>query len=747
MSNKVSVKSMLRLLLQTVGCLLIWTAIGFPNLDPIYLNEARLQLALEELRGPSGVSPLAISWLYSPGDNLKWADPDFDDSEWAIMQSAMLVTDLAENEWTGIGWFRLHLRVDSSLWNKLLSLRLGHLGASELYLNGHLIRTQGKVGRKLTDEVGHLDQHPNSVAIQLGSRIDQVLAVRYSNWSVPKYGRLGRYPGFVIELAPLDETISEVATLKLNLKAHQVGFTAACGVVALMHLLMFAFYHRRLENLYFAIFTTGCAMLTYAPFANVEAISSTVFTWMDLAFKLGLILVGIFGLRFLYALFYRKIPRQFWLFLVTGIILAMSYWTTNIPLFYFYTLFALLEMSRIIIVAVVHKKPGSRIIGLGYSAFVLGCTYQIVEESGLVPLLPSPFRWPYMAGILVMLVSMSFHLARRIADTARVLSRQLEQIQQLSEKSIEQERQAREQEVARKLLEQDVAHKALELEEAKKLKQAMNELEKAHRDLSATQAQLIQSEKMASMGMLVAGVAHEINTPLGAITSMHDTLSRATAKLKKTVTEQFAADGNEDCCETSFKVIDDANRVIKSGCERVTAIVKRLRSFARLDEAELQKVDIHEGIEDTLALLVHEMKHGIEVVRNFGEIPAISCYPSQLNQVFLNILVNACQAMGGKGMITITTSCANNHVRIDISDNGPGIEKSQLERIFDPGYTTKGVGVGTGLGLSICYQIIDDHNGEISVASEPGRGTTFTITLPTDLETLLIAKQNDPKDG
>ena len=262
---------------------------------------------------------------------------------------------------------------------------------------------------------------------------------------------------------------------------------------------------------------------------------------------------------------------------------------------------------------------------------------------------------------------------------------------------------------------------------------------RTEQELRWTHAQLVQSEKMASLGMLVAGVAHEINTPLGAISSMHDTLRRAMERLKSTLDTR--ADGEVDGVpnvDKLFKIIEDGNRVIFSGTERVKSIVRRLRSFARLDEAELKKVDIHEGIEDTLTIVHHELKHKAEVERNFGDIPPIACYPGRLNQVFLNLLMNAGQAIEEEGTITITTFQRDNQVHIGITDTGVGISEDLRGRIFDPGVTTKGVGVGTGLGLSICYQIVrEDHHGEILVESKVGKGTTFTVVLPMDLDETL----------
>ncbi len=261
----------------------------------------------------------------------------------------------------------------------------------------------------------------------------------------------------------------------------------------------------------------------------------------------------------------------------------------------------------------------------------------------------------------------------------------------------------------------------------------MNALQRkqAEEVLKDTQAQLLQSEKMASLGMLVAGVAHEINTPVGAISSMYDTLMRAVERLKSTMDRLCAKEPEEHQKVTKlFAMIEDANKVIASGTQRVTSIVRRLRSFARIDVAEFEEVDIHEGLEDTLAIVHHELKHKVEVKRNFGDIPPISCNPSQLNQVYLNLIINAVQAIKDKGIITITTFLKNDLVHIQITDTGIGIPAEKFKKIFDPGYTTKGVGVGTGLGLSICYQIVKDHHGDIMVESEIGKGTTFTIIIP-----------------
>ncbi len=271
-------------------------------------------------------------------------------------------------------------------------------------------------------------------------------------------------------------------------------------------------------------------------------------------------------------------------------------------------------------------------------------------------------------------------------------------------------------------------------QENDELSRLKSELEAVKEQLQQTQAQLIHSEKMATIGMLVAGVAHEINSPIGALGSMHATLVKALDKLKCNLTCNGADNSllNDPNIAATLAIIDDANRVITNGTLRVTTIVRRLRSFARIDEAERIVANINDGIEDTLTLIEHEIKHKIRVAKNFGDIPSILCYPGQLNQVFLNLLVNSRQAMENGGEITITTGVEKSCIRIDFADTGKGIAPELLGKIFEPGFTTKQVGVGTGLGLFIVRSIVQAHGGTITVKSEVDKGTTFTIYLPID---------------
>ncbi|MFQ5824392.1 MAG: ATP-binding protein [bacterium] len=262
------------------------------------------------------------------------------------------------------------------------------------------------------------------------------------------------------------------------------------------------------------------------------------------------------------------------------------------------------------------------------------------------------------------------------------------------------------------------------------LNQKNKELTNANQELKNTQLQLIRSEKMASLGLLVAGIAHEINTPLGSINSNIDMFLRGFEQLQQRL--NLSNESTADIKKT-LEILDNLSWVNKTACERITEIVKTLRNFARLDEEEYKTVEIHEGIDSTLSLIGHLCRDRVEIIKEYGEIPLLRCYASQLNQVFMNLLVNACQAIEGKGQIRIRTHFEGGQIHVQISDTGVGIPSENISKIYDPGFTTKGVGIGTGLGLSITYRIVEDHHGTIEVESEVGKGTTFTVNLPCTL--------------
>jgi two-component system NtrC family sensor kinase len=276
----------------------------------------------------------------------------------------------------------------------------------------------------------------------------------------------------------------------------------------------------------------------------------------------------------------------------------------------------------------------------------------------------------------------------------------------------------------------------------------------AYRQLKDSQAQLVQSEKMASLGQMVAGVAHEINTPLGYVRNnvemMQDVFTQLCGALgdhEHLLDLMSAETPDEDAINAQLlkaasasaelreaNTLDDTEALFKDtlfGADQIKELVVNLRNFSRLDQARVAEVNLNDSLEQTLVIARNLLKGKVEIFRRFGEIPPVSCSPSQINQVFLNLISNAAQAIEhDAGRLLLKTEVDTEQVHVSIQDNGKGIAQEHLQKIFDPFFTTKPIGQGTGLGLSICYQIVQSHGGSIRVASIVGKGSRFVVSLP-----------------
>ena len=289
------------------------------------------------------------------------------------------------------------------------------------------------------------------------------------------------------------------------------------------------------------------------------------------------------------------------------------------------------------------------------------------------------------------------------------------------------------------------------VEREKALRHTFNQLNTAHDELKQTQTQLVQSEKLASIGQLAAGVAHEINNPVGFINSNMEILEQyisdytkiltMTGRLQESVTGEDWAEAKSIAAQINKLkedlnldyVLGDTAKLLehnRKGIDRIQKIIMDLCAFARKDKSEMEHVKIEEVIEDILSIVQSEMTCKAKLEKDYGDTPLIECGPQRLGQVFINLIVNALHAIEGTGTITIKTYQQDEFVCVDVRDTGKGIPPENLSKIFDPFFTTKLVGQGTGLGLSVSYEIIKKHNGRMTVQSNVGEGTTFTIRLP-----------------
>jgi len=382
--------------------------------------------------------------------------------------------------------------------------------------------------------------------------------------------------------------------------------------------------------------------------------------------------------------------------------------------------------------AVMCYRSGSRPAGfflLAWGFFLVGVLLFVMKDSGALPYTSLTVN-SMPLGSAIEGILLSFGLADRI----NVLRREKERSQaEALASSLENQRIIREQNV---ILEEKVTERTHALQES-------------NQHLKRTQTQLVNAEKMASLGQLTAGIAHEINNPINFITSNIQPLRRNIMEIVE-VMQEYRALKPENAAEQlltlkarekklgiaeSIEELDDIIGSISDGSNRTAEIVRGLRNFSRLDEDDLKESDINEGLSNTLTLLSPAYRDKVQIDLELGELPLVECYPGKVNQVLMNILTNAIQATlartdGLQPHVTITSSVVDDHVKISIKDNGIGMTEDVKARMFDPFFTTKPVGEGTGLGLAIVYGIVQDHHGQITAESQVGVGSELKLLLP-----------------
>lgn len=415
-------------------------------------------------------------WRYHPGDDSTWASPEFDDSAWDTLKSRMVIEDLPEDTWKGIGWFRTVIKIDSSLRYKPIAFEVAQLGASEFYLNGKLIKKLGIIGEEIAKETP-LQQRDIPFTVLLDSSTSYLIAVRYSNKLSTEdeewYKSWFEYIGFSVDIREIDESILETVNTERTTFAVYVGIAGLFLALALLYFSLFIFYLDRKENLYFALFNFCISIIFIASMgqryiqSNLELISL-----INGITASGLILVFPFYLGFLYSIFYSKVPKQFYaiwtLAILIILIIAFGFGENSISdyLLLGFIILLTLEGLRVIIVAIKNNKPNSNIIGTGVIVFVLFIVLLFVVGifsitlSGLAGLLI------FFTGLLSLPISMSIYLARDIALTNKDLALQLKNVKELSEKELEQKLRAQ-------IAEAENERKSKELEEARQLQLSM----------------------------------------------------------------------------------------------------------------------------------------------------------------------------------------------------------------------------------------------------------------------------------
>ncbi len=261
-----------------------------------------------------------------------------------------------------------------------------------------------------------------------------------------------------------------------------------------------------------------------------------------------------------------------------------------------------------------------------------------------------------------------------------------------------------------------------------------SEIDNLRQELDVANKALVEAHKMASLGRLSAGIVHEINTPIGSIFSNNEVIIRSLERLK-----QLLAQALKDSAAPPAKALDIVETIAslaavdKIACDRISSVIRSLKTFARVNDSDIQQVDINELLRNTIKLTSTVFRQRITITTQFGDLPNVECFPGLLNQVFLNLLVNAGQAIANEGTISVGTEAEAQQVHIWVSDTGSGIPAAVRPKIFAVGFTTKPLGEGTGLGLTITREIVEDtHGGKIDFETEVGRGTTFHVRIPME---------------
>ncbi|MCD0489574.1 GHKL domain-containing protein [Pedobacter sp. MC2016-14] len=539
-------------------------------------------------------------------------------------------------------------------------------------------------------------------------------------------------------------------TLSSEVSDQTLWFGIYCGIILVMFLYnLFVYFSIRDKSyLYYVLHTL---------FIGITQASLTGFTykyiWSESPwfgnFSVFLLtcLVSIVGVQFLIEFMHmKKIAKKLFILLKIFQLIYVIFIITSLLGFYSLTFKQILSTQSIVAVAILgisvylYRKgyAEAKYYLIGWTSLMIGIVVYVLKDYGIIPY-NTITAYAILFGSAAEVTLLSFALA----DKINIFKKDKERSQEETLKALqENERIIREQNA---ILEEKV------MERTEALEQTNHTLNDTLYNLKEAQSQLVDSEKMASLGQLTAGIAHEINNPINFVTSNIKPLELDINDLNEVISMYEKLDYDGDLAKQissieSFKRKIDIHYVreeIKSllsgigdGAKRTAEIIRSLKNFSRLDENDTKPVDLNEGLDSTLVLIKSTFPSYLSVVKNYQELPEVECMPGKINQVFMNLITNAVQAIKSKPQhnaeefITITTWKEDQYVKISIKDSGTGMPDEVKQKIFEPFFTTKDVGEGTGLGLSIVFRIIESHHGNIDVQTKINEGTEFIITLP-----------------
>ncbi len=627
-------------------------------------------------------------------------------------------------------WLRFSIRNASEEPQLLLSVPYAEIDEIDLYLVADgMIKYLARTGRsrELSDRKGHDEEFMFDLPIPSGTEAAFLLRVR-------------GFKPIHVPLMVSDQRSGAQARAERNL-----FFGAYAGIMLVMALYnLFVYFSTRDKSYFFYvlyILAISAAQLAFLGLGPTEVFGGSA--WLgsrySILFALLAVVLGMeFARRFIgtktivpklhkfVPVFYALVGLNILLYLFGDpwvgyqVAQAITGWTA----------------IYLLVLTITAWRKGSRAAGfflLAWTAFLVGVVVFILKDAGGLPFTQmTQYAMPF--GSAVEGVLLSFALADRI----NILRREKERSQA--------EALASAQENARITRDQNVILEQKVTERTEQLQLSLDQLKQA-------QSQLVEAEKMSSLGQLTAGIAHEINNPINYIRSNIPPLKRDMADLLEVLGAYRSQGASTDIAALEKKLgldetiteVHDILHSMEEGANRTAEIVRGLRSFSRLDEGDLKSVDVHDGIRSTLNILGPQLKDRVQVELDLRAVEALECFPGKLNQVFMNMLNNAVQAVVARhgpegGRVQVITEQAEGHTVISILDNGIGMKPETRARVFEPFYTTKAVGEGTGLGLSIAHSIIEKHNGRIEVDSVENEGSIFRIILP-NTQPMAVAKR------
>ncbi|MCH6235783.1 ATP-binding protein [Cognataquiflexum rubidum] len=708
-------------------------------LIPLICNAQRYSDQVVEIKGiPEFGILLDQGWKFKAGDNPDWALPDFPDDTWEMLDPTPDVRDVSPLWDAGRGWLRIKLKLDSALALQSIVMQVQQSTATEFYLDGQLIHRAGHIGedpadvkarRIFADELLNLPLRPGQVhtlAVRIGVQKNMPYATWAADFTTALTVRVfDAYQGSLF--------VKNSDNSKLEMFNNGLFF-----ILFLLHFALFLSNRSKKANLYFSIFLflyffSGAINSNWTDSVEVQYIR---FYFILLFFYSGYVFYYLAIQKIL------EIKRTKYVFIFFGaiglIVIGSQYFyqygslLVSIPF-----LLLTLEFLRICLIGVKNRKRGAALILGGSTASFVFYLLFILAAARIIPQ-GDYFFWGhiyYFLAFVVLPVTISIYLALEYSFLSKALSRKLREVKFLSEKN---QRQAEEK---RKLLESQ--NETLEQKVAERTAALNQSLE----DLKSTQAQLIQSEKMASLGELTAGIAHEIQNPLNFVNNFSEVSSELLDEMNQELDK-----GDIDEAKFIANDIKQNLEKINHHGKRADAIVKGMLEHSRTSSGEKVPTDINALADEYLRLSYHGMRakdksFNADFVTDFDpNLPKINVVPQEIGRVLLNIINNAFQAFTNseffpdsyrdhnselKPLVKVSTMKNGDNLEIRVSDNGPGIPDAIKDKIFQPFFTTKPTGQGTGLGLSLSYDIVKAHGGEIKVESEEGKGTSFIILLPT----------------